>query len=200
MEYYELLAKRRMYRHFSRQPVPDPVLKRILEAATRGPSAGFTQGFDFLVLNQRPALDKFWELAITEDWKEKTTSHQGLWNAPVVVLPLANPDAYLSRYSEKDKSYANLVTERDWPIPFWFIDTAFATMLMLNSVVNENLGALFFGLFRNVDLIKNAFRIPDTFHPIGAVAIGFPTSDTKSSSAKRPRREQSSQIHFNTFS
>ncbi len=200
MDYYDLLAKRRMYRHFSSQPVPECVLARILDSATRGPSAGFAQGFDFLVLDKRPTLDRFWKLATTQSWRESTTSHDGLWNAPVVVLPLANPDAYMKRYSEEDKRYANLRAETDWPVPYWYIDTAFATMLILNSVVNENLGALFFGLFRNVDSIKNAFHIPSNFHPIGAIAIGYPTSTMQSPSSKRPRREHSSQIHFNAFS
>ncbi len=188
-----------MYRHFSSQPVPEEALDRILDSATRGPSAGFSQGFDFLVLNQKPALKQFWDLALTPSWKERTTSHKGLWNAPVVVLPLANPDAYLQRYGEKDKSYSNLTEPDQWPVPYWYIDTAFASMLILNSVVYENLGALFFGLFRNVNFIKTFFQIPDNFHPIGAIAIGYPTSEDVSASSRREKRQKSSQFHFNQF-
>ncbi len=199
MEYYELLARRRMYRHFSRDPIPEIALQRILDSATRGPSAGFTQGFDFLVLNESDALERFWDLALTQQWRDGTRSHQGLWNAPVVVIPLANPQAYLERYSEADKSYSGLTREHDWPVPYWFVDTAFASMLILNSVVNENLGALFFGLFRNVSEIKNSFKIPERFIPIGAIAIGHPTSNDISSSLRRGRRPRSSQFHMNRF-
>ncbi len=199
MEYYELLAKRRMYRHFSSEPIPPEVLEKILDSATRGPSAGFSQGFDFLVLNQKPALEQFWNLALTPQWKEETTSHKGLWNAPVVILPLSNPDAYIQRYTEQDKDYSPLQDKDHWPVPYWYIDTAFASMLILNSVVYENLGALFFGIFRNLACIKKSFQIPDNYHPIGAIAIGYPSSSDVSASAKRGRREKSSQFHFNQF-
>ncbi|NNN18324.1 MAG: nitroreductase family protein, partial [Acidimicrobiaceae bacterium] len=164
--------------------MPEPALRRILDSATKGPSAGFTQGFDFLVLDHQSTLDVFWELAITRDWKARATSHDGLWDAPIVIIPLANADAYAERYAKADKSYANLNELSQWPVPYWYIDTAFATMLILNSVVNENLGALFFGLFRNVDLIKQSFGIPNNFQPIGAIAIGYPTSNEVSSSSR----------------
>jgi hypothetical protein len=72
-------------------------------------------------------------------------------------------------------------------------------MLILDSVVNENLGALFFGLFRNVSEIKNSFQIPERFIPIGAIAIGHPTSNDLSSSSRRGRRPRSSQFHMNRF-
>lgn len=199
MEYYEVLAKRRMYRHFTSDPIPPETLQRILDSAVRGPSAGYSQGFDFLVLDDPVELKRFWGLATTERWRINTVTHAGLWNAPVAILPMANPGAYVKRYSESDKRYANLSDEASWPVPYWFIDTAFASMLIMESVVNENLGSLFFGLFRNVVAVKKAFGIPDSFHPIGAIVIGHPSSDEPGKSANRPRREWSSQFHFNRF-
>ncbi len=199
MEYYEVLARRRMYRHFSTDPIPQDALDRILSSATRGPSAGFTQGFDFLILNDALSLGQFWSLALTDKWRKTTSMHKDLWNAPVVIIPLANPQAYAQRYSEPDKEYSNLDSEVNWPVPYWHIDTAFASMLILNSVVNENLGALFFGLFRNMNSIKEAFGIPEGLVPIGAIAIGHPSSSELSASSKRGRRPRSSQFHFNRF-
>lgn len=199
MEYYDVLSKRRMYRHFDSEPVPIEALDKILHSATRAPSAGFTQGSDFLVLTDPGALERFWNLALTSEWKARTTSHENLWQAPVVVLPLANPQAYVDRYAEPDKSYSNLITEGDWPVPYWHIDTAFATMLILNAVVNERLGALFFGLFRNVDLIKSAFGIPANYIPIGAIAIGHPIKEEHSNPTRRTKRELLSQLHMNHF-
>lgn len=194
-----MLAKRRMYRHFSTAPVDQLAMDRILNAATKGPSAGYTQGFDFLVITEGIQRDKFWSLATTMEWRSKTKSHKGLTNAPILIIPLANPEAYLQRYSEQDKNYSRLNTIDNWPIPYWYIDCSFATMLILEAVVNEGLGALFFGLFRNTEKLKESFLIPPCYQPIGAIAIGHPTSDIPSKSAKRGKRDKSTQFHFNTF-
>lgn len=188
-----------MYRTFASEPVDADVLQRILQSATKGPSAGYSQGFDFLVLTDKRELENFWNLALTNDWRERTQSHNGLWNAPVVVIPLANSRAYLDRYSEPDKSYSNLSSIGDWPVPYWYIDCAFASMLLLASVTNEGLGALFFGLFRNVDQIKSHFRIPAEYSPIGAIAIGHQIESNSPKARQRPKRSAHDQFHFNRF-
>lgn len=199
MEYYKVIHERQMYRSFTPQALESAPLERILSTAAQSPSAGFTQGFDFLILNKKTDLEIFWNLALTKDWKRRTESHKHLWNAPTVIIPLANPDAYTNRYSEPDKSYSNLDSIENWPVPYWYIDCAFATMNILNSVTNEGLGALFFGLFRNQEELKQTFNIPSNYLPIGAIAIGHPASSKKSGSSKRGRRNHSDQFHVDRF-
>lgn len=199
MEYYEVIHKRRMYRSFTKQPVESASLERILSSATQSPSAGFAQGFDFLVIREKSHLETFWNLALTEDWKNRTGTHKHLWNAPVVIIPLAHPEAYLNRYTEQDKSYSNLDSIQNWPVPYWYIDCAFSTMNILNSVTDEGLGALFFGLFRNQEELKRVFSIPGDYLPIGAIAIGHPAPKKESGSSKRGRRDISDQFHLDNF-
>ena len=50
MDFYELVNKRRMVRNFTDEPVSAEAIDRILDAARHGPSAGFTQGQDFIVV------------------------------------------------------------------------------------------------------------------------------------------------------
>jgi nitroreductase len=50
MEFYEAVRKRRMVRNFTDQPVEPAAVERVLDAARRGPSAGFTQGQDFVAV------------------------------------------------------------------------------------------------------------------------------------------------------
>ncbi|TMF99505.1 MAG: nitroreductase family protein, partial [Chloroflexi bacterium] len=50
MEFRELIRRRRMVRRFEQRPIPDEVLRRVLEPARHAPSGGFSQGFDFIVL------------------------------------------------------------------------------------------------------------------------------------------------------
>jgi hypothetical protein len=36
--------------------------------------------------------------------------------------------------------------ESRWPVPYWYIDTGFTALLILLAVVDEGLGAVFFGI------------------------------------------------------
>jgi hypothetical protein len=50
MEFTDVLRRRRMIRGFSAEALPEGTADRLLAAAVRAPSAGFSQGFSFLVL------------------------------------------------------------------------------------------------------------------------------------------------------
>jgi nitroreductase len=121
-----------------------------------------------------------------------------LFNAPVVVVPCSNESAYLDRYAEADKGWSDRDPNR-WPVPFWHIDAGFASMQMLNAVVAEGLGALFFGVFgEHVPAVRNAFAMPESFTPIGAIAIGHPADhDEPSLSLRRGRKPRDEVVHFN---
>jgi len=50
VEFRDVVRKRRMVRKFERGPLDPGVVDRILDHARKAPSAGFSQGFEFLVL------------------------------------------------------------------------------------------------------------------------------------------------------
>jgi nitroreductase len=105
---------------------------------------------------------------------------------------------YVDRYAEPDKVAAGLGESRDaWPVPFWTIDTAFATMLLLLAAVDEGLGALFFGLFEQEAAVRATFGIPDTAEPIGVVALGYPAAGDRpaGSSTTRARKPAAEVVH-----
>ncbi len=51
MEFRELLKHRKSVRAYEQRPVPGDVLDRILASVRYAPSAGFTQGNEYLVLD-----------------------------------------------------------------------------------------------------------------------------------------------------
>jgi nitroreductase len=193
MELREAIRRRRMVRNFEDRPVPAEALERILDHARRAPSAGHTQGFAFLVLEGPDDVGRFWDCTFRG---ERRTGFRwpGLFRAPVVVLPCASKAAYLDRYAEPDKGWADR-DEARWPVPYWDIDCAFATMAMLLTAVDEGLGALFFGIFDGMPALRAEFGIPDEFHPIGAVAVGWPAPDEPSPSLQRGKRSEDEIIH-----
>lgn len=191
MEFQDVVRRRRMTRNFQERPVSPDARDRILANALRAPSAGFTQGYAFLVLEDDADRARFWDRAWPED--QRSGPHTGVMRAPLVIVPLASRQAYLDRYAEPDKGW----TDRDparWPLPYWDIDTGFATMLMLLTVADEGLGALFFRL--RDPLIVEAFGVPPTHRPIGALAVGHPAPDAPSPSLARGRLPASEAVHF----
>jgi len=189
MEFQTVVRRRRMIRRFRPEPVPEDVLQRLLDNARRGPSAGFSQGQAFLVLRGEE-LARFWSIC-------RGGAGQDVRTAPLVIVPMSSKRIYLDRYAEPDKGW----TERDesqWPVPFWHIDAGMATMIVLLTVVDTGLGALYFGIVpAEVPPFRAAFGVPEDHEPVGAVAIGYPAEAKQSGSpVSRPRRPRADMVHF----
>jgi nitroreductase len=193
MDFDAVVRRRRMVRTFLDRPVDPEILRRILQRGQRAPSAGYTQGFEFLVLEGPEQTGRFWEAVATDEGGPG----EGVRTAPVLIVPLASKQAYLDRYAEEDKGWADRDESR-WPMPFWYIDAAFASMLILLSAVDEGLGTLFFGLFPpTLSAFRKAFGIPDEWEPIGVIAVGHPApkDPVRSSAHTRPRRALNDIVH-----
>jgi nitroreductase len=187
VDFSDVVRRRHMVRQFSDEPVAPESLDRILRNAVRGPSAGFSQGQAFLVLTGAE-LDRFWPVA----GEAAATS---VTSAPVVIVPMSSKRVYLDRYARPDKGW----TDRDearWPVPFWHIDAGMAALLILLTVVDEGLGALYFGIVPEaVGPFRVAFGVPDDHEPIGAIAIGHDAEPRPRdlSARRRPAQEV---IHY----
>ena len=193
MQFEDVVRRRRMVRNFDDRPVPADVVERILANAQRAPSAGFSQGWAFVVLEGSEQTARFWSAMFADDAARAAFRWQGLFRAPLLIVPLAHKQAYLDRYAEPDKGWTDRA-ERRWPVPYWDIDTGFAALLMLLTAVDAGLGALFFGIF-TPDAFRVAFGVPDAYTPIGALAIGWPQPDEPSPSLQRGRRPSHDVIH-----
>jgi nitroreductase len=188
MEFQEVVRRRRMVRTFTGEPVPAASLDRILRNAVRGPSAGFSQGQAFLVLTEAADRERFWAVAAGAVADSART-------APLVIVPLSCKRVYLDRYAQPDKGW----TDRDearWPVPFWHIDTAMAALLILQTAVDEGLGAVYFGIVPEaVAPFREAFGVPGDQEPIGAIAIGY-DGETEKRDLRSRRRDLGELVHY----
>jgi nitroreductase len=194
LEFQDVVQRRRMVRNFDDRPVPAEVRDRILANAQRAPSAGFSQGWAFLVLDGHRETAPFWDAMFEDDAARRAFRWAGLFRAPLLIVPLSHKQAYLDRYAEPDKGWTDR-DERHWPVPYWDIDTGFSALLMLLTAVDAGLGALFFGIFKP-DAFRAAFGIPEDYVPIGALAIGWPLPDEPSPSLRRGRKRATDVIHL----
>ncbi len=194
MEFAEVVKRRRMVRAYTDEPVDASMIERLLTHARHAPSAGFSQGWAFLLLDRPEMLERFWA-ATTPEEKRLGRWMQGMRGAPVIIVPLSCKRAYLDRYAEPDKGW----TDRDesrWPAPYWDIDTGMASLLILLDAVDQGLGACFFGIPPDhIERFRSEFGVPADHHPIGAISIGHPAPDRRSPSLRRGRRGADDVVH-----
>jgi nitroreductase len=198
MELRELLRRRRMVRRFEQRAIPDGVLRRLLEVARHAPSAGFSQGFDFVVLIRPDELDWFYRTTDDPTDPESYPGRDPAVAPACIVLPYANKRAYLERYSRPDKIQFGMDREENWPVPFWTVDTAMAMMLILLAAVDDGLGAWYFGITRGEDEVAKTLGVPADCKLLGVIALGYASPDDRphGSVFTRRRRPFESMFHF----
>ncbi|MGN6609766.1 MAG: nitroreductase family protein [Jatrophihabitans sp.] len=194
MELREAIRTRRMTRSYDPdRPVSRELLDDLLGLAVRAPSAGHTQGWQFVVLDTADARAQFW--AATADGEPDAWLRR-MRTAPALVLCLADKDAYLDRYAEPDKGW----TDRDeahWPVPYWTVDTGMAAMLLLLAAHDAGLGACFFGIPADrVDAVFATFHVEPSLVPVGVVSLGWPAPDVRSPSLNRGRRPLAEVVRY----
>lgn len=185
-----------MVRRFEPKAVPREVLLRVLEVARHAPSAGFSQGFDFVVLDSPEQVRWFIDATEHPDFPYEP----GEFDSPPAccVLAISNKPAYLERYSRPDKERFGLQEAEAWPVPYWDVDTGMAVMLVLLAAVEEGLGAWLYGIFHGEETVLRDLGVPDGCRPIGVVALGYPAADETHEPARFTKRRRSveSMVHF----
>jgi len=196
MEFRDVVTRRRMVRNYSADPVDPAAVERMLSNALHSPSAGFSQGWAFLVLDEPTDVNRFWNATTPSEANGQPGEWlRGMRRAPVVIVPMSCKAAYLRRYAEPDKGW----TDRDearWPVPYWHIDAGMASLLILQTAVDEGLGACFFGVPPEVtEKFRAAFDVPEEYTPIGAITVGHRAPDRRSPSLRRGRRGLDEVVH-----
>ena len=195
-EFREVVRDRRMTRAFAPDPIDPAVVDDLVDLASRAPSAGKTQGWHVVVLEGPEQVARYWDITLPAD-KRASFRWRHLLDAPVLMIPLADPSAYVERYAEPDKARTGLGAGADaWPAPYWTIDTSMAVMTLLLAAEDRGLGALFFGVFQREAEVRAEFDIPDALEIIGAIALGRPREgDEPGRSSTRTRRSADQIIH-----
>jgi nitroreductase len=188
-----------MVRNYAETPVDPAVVDLALRNATRAPNAGFSQGWAFLVLDAPGDVRAFWE-ATADDVEHPDEWLAGMMRAPVVILPCSSKAAYLRRYAERDKGWTD-EDEARWPKPFWDMDTAMASLLILQTATDHGLASCFIGIPPDKEAgVRTAFGIPGDFDPVGVVTIGHHPPDPEDTGAagspsRRRRKPVSEVVH-----
>lgn len=163
-----LLARRRMVRRFRPEPVGDDVVRRLVDTATRAPSAGNMQPWAFVVVRDAEMRRAIGRAAAGQEW---------LAEAPVAIVPCADPSRARPRYGTRAEHYA-------------LIDTAFASLLLLLAVTELGLGACFVGAL-DEGRVRRLLGLPREVLPLAVIPVGHPAE----SPVRVPRRRLRDVLH-----
>ena len=187
MEFAEVVRRRRMVRRYDGTPVPEDALARVLDAASRAPSAGFSQGQSIVCVTTDGGREA---IARCCDEPAHLAAGRPAWlsSAPVHLVPCVAEAAYHARYAEPDKTGSRL--PRAWDVPFWWVDGGAMLMLLLLAAVDEGLDAGFVDIADRTGL-RTHLGIPEEVVPLGVVTLGTRHADERpvGSSQRRPRRD-----------
>lgn len=148
MEAMEALLTRRSIRKFTNQPVPEQLVKHLLEAAMCAPSAHNQQAWQFLVIRERARLVELQQLH----------PHVPSSGAALAVLVCFDHSA------EKSPG-------------FWPQDCAAATENLLLAAHASGLGAVWSGVYpreESVATMRRLYALPEHITPFAVIAIGYP--------------------------
>lgn len=195
--FQEVLRRRRMVRQFDQRPLEPELLTQVLESARHAPSAGFSQGFNFVVLDRPDSVSRFW--SVTDDPDFPNPPDFAATAPTVIVLPLADKAAYLERYSRPDKIAFGLTDETKWPVKFWEVDTAMAIMLILLAATDLGVGALYFGITHGERDLLRELGVPDGHQLLGVIGLGHRALDevVDLTRFKQRRRPFDDMVHGN---
>ena len=202
VEFQDAVRTRRMVRRYDpTRSLDRSTVEMLLNLANRAPSAGHTQGWRFLVLDDITSRSTFWSAASTgpaDGWRTR------LQQAPVLVVCFSDKQAYVERYARPDKAGRSLdaVEDRDpsrWPVPYWDVDTGMAAVVLLLAAHDHGLAASFFGVpGTRWGALADAFHVPPGLRPIGVVSLGHPMVDQTTPPA-RGRRPLSDVVAYASF-
>ena len=189
-DFLELVKKRRSFRRFKPDPVPKDIIEKVLEAARNAPSAGNSQPWEFVVV-QDAAMKKDITQSISSGYQELHKADPTMYwavavqphlaTAPVLIIvcgdrrlevtsPVHLPREILLRQSLAISIYALQLAAASFGLA-----TAWGTM---QTEARET-------------RIRKLLGIPDVYTVDHIIPLGYPDEEKeKSSKALRPVRER----------
>ena len=143
------IFERRSIRKYKNKPVEKELVKKLMAAAMAAPSAGNSQPWHFVVIEEREKLDR-----ITEFHQYS----QMLKEAPMAIVVCG--DTNNERYNK-----------------FWVQDCSAATQNILLEAHNVGLGTVWLGIYpidSHVSNLQKLLNLPDGIVPLAVIAVGYP--------------------------
>jgi nitroreductase len=168
LSFWDVVEARRSVRQFDAgRDVPQQMVKQILRAALRAPSAGNRQPWHFIVVRDPQVKD---ELSVA------AYGQLFVAQAPVVFAVCADPERSASRYHDRGRRL------------YCLQDTAAAIEHILLAATALGLGSCWVGAF-DEELAAEVLRLPPSLRPVALIPVGYPQHEQSVRTSRRPLGE-----------
>jgi len=152
MDFYEVIETRRSVRAYKPDPVPDEVLKKVLNAARIAPSGSNRQPWKFIIIKESERKKKMIDLCEGQKFVAE---------APVLIVACGrnihyNRGGWMGDYS-------------------MIVDVAIAMDHLTLAARAEGLGTCWIGSFDN-EGIKKFLNIPEDVNVVALTPLGYPAN------------------------
>jgi len=148
MEAMEALLTRRSIRKYTNQPVPEQLIKHLLEAAMCAPSACNQQSWRFLVIREKAKLAELQHV------------HPNVPSSGAALAVVVCGD-----------------TAAETAPGYWVQDCSAATLNLLLAAHASGLGAVWSGVYpreEKVAALRRLLALPENIIPLSVIAMGYP--------------------------
>jgi len=145
MELMEAIRNRRSIRRYKPDPVPENVLKEVLEAARLAPSWANRQCWRFIVVKDKEKRKKI----TMRDWAAE---------APVVIVGCADPNASGNKFGQ----------------PYYMLDMGIAIEHLMLAATEHGLGTCWIGGQFDEPTVKQVLNIPEGLRVVALTPLGYP--------------------------
>ncbi len=153
MDFYEVIKTRRSVRSYKKEPVPDDVLEKVLNAARIAPSGSNRQPWKFIIIKDPEKKKKMVQLCEGQKF---------IAQAPVLIVACGknihyNRGGWMGDYS-------------------MIVDIAIAVDHLTLAARAEGLGTCWIGSFDN-EGIKKFLGIPEDVNVVALTPLGYPEDE-----------------------
>jgi nitroreductase len=163
MDALEAIRTRRSIRKFQDRPVPEELIRKVLEAGMMAPSAGNQQPWHFLVITDRTILDEVPRI------NPNAAMAAG---APVAIMVCG--DTTLEKHAG-----------------YWVVDCSAAVENLLLAAHALGLGAVWTGVYPRqprIDGLRRLLALPEHVMPHSLIVLGYPAEERQSENRYREDR------------
>lgn len=169
----DAIKGRTSVREYKSDPVPDDILRNIMDAATLAPSSGNVQDWEFVVVKTPEGRNALAEAAFNQSF---------VASAPCVIVVCTDLDRISKAYGERGSSLYSIQ------------NTSAAIQNLMLSAWDNGLGTCWIGAF-NEDVVREAVILPANTRPLALITLGYPANKPH----KSRRRSLDEVLHWETF-
>jgi nitroreductase len=165
----EVIFSRRSIRAYTQEPIPEPMVEKLLRAGMSAPSAGNQQPWHFVVLKDRQVLDQV---------PHFHPHAEMILQAPMAIVVCGD----LSLETHKG---------------MWMLDCSNATENILLAAHALGLGAVWCALYpreERMEGMRRLLNLPKQIIPLSLVPIGYPAEEKPAVD-----RYQETRVHYDKW-